>query len=175
MSVETERDNLNKIGASSLSCLRDMVAALDCDYDRLEELRQTRSDWMDFEIESTTGAARVWEEVQPNEASELEALEAEAGECTSREDAEQRIHEDALSVEVRSGWVSSKAEMEPEEFMILLTTGGPAVRILGELRDGEPYRAWLQVQDWGTPWTDYYEDGVAGVCLACARCFCFES
>jgi hypothetical protein len=46
--------------------------------------------------------------------------------------------------------------MEWEEFNILLSTGGPAVRIMGELRYGEPYRAWLEVQDWFTPWTQYY-------------------
>lgn len=175
MSTETERDNLKKIGASSLSYLRDMVNALECDYEVLDALKAARDSWTTDDNEEDGPFYGTWKEANPDEAEDLEALEADAGECTSREDAEQRIHEDALSVEVRSGWCSSKAEMEPEEFMILLTTGGPAVRILGELRDGEPCRAWLQVQDWGTPWTDYYETGVGEVCLSYARCFCFES
>jgi hypothetical protein len=40
--------------------------------------------------------------------------------------------------------------------MILLCTGGPAVRIVGELDRGTPCRAWLEYQDWGTPWTQYF-------------------
>jgi hypothetical protein len=46
-------------------------------------------------------------------------------------------------------------DREAEEFNILLATGGPAVRIVGELDQGEPSRAWLEVQDWFTPWTEY--------------------
>ena len=65
--------------------------------------------------------------------------------ATDDDDARMSILEDALSVEVRSGWVSLGADrvpMEPEEFCILLTTGGPAVRIRGELDEHkEPSRA----------------------------------
>jgi len=40
--------------------------------------------------------------------------------------------------------------------MILLSTGGPAARIIGRLNDyNEPETATLQYQDWGTPWTTY--------------------
>lgn len=58
-----------------------------------------------------------------------------------------------LAVEVRSGWcvVGSEA-LEPEEFQIILSTGGPACRITGEIRDGEPCRSEIQWQDWETPW-----------------------
>lgn len=39
-------------------------------------------------------------------------------------------------------------------YMILLSTGGPALRIEGELDEyDEPMHAYLQYQDWGTPWT----------------------
>lgn len=68
--------------------------------------------------------------------------------------AREAIQEHPLEVCVRSGWVASKADMEPEEFMILLGTGGPACRIRGELSGGEPSRAWIEYQDWGTPWTE---------------------
>lgn len=47
--------------------------------------------------------------------------------------------------------------MEPEEFRILLSTGGPALQIRGELNHGEPSRCWLEHQDWGTPWTRFFD------------------
>jgi hypothetical protein len=64
-----------------------------------------------------------------------------------------------LSVDIREGWHSpgAQASMEPTEFQILLSTGGPALRIMGELdQHGEPARCWLEYQDWGTPWTRYF-------------------
>ena len=47
------------------------------------------------------------------------------------------ITQDALSVEVRSGWhVPGDADgAKPDEYAILLCTGGPAVRIVGKLSD----------------------------------------
>jgi hypothetical protein len=75
----------------------------------------------------------------------------------AREEAEQTIHEDPLSVEVRSPWYTPGSEPgEPEEFMILLCTGGPACRIIGKLdQHGEPETARIEYQDWGIPWTEY--------------------
>jgi hypothetical protein len=76
----------------------------------------------------------------------------------AREDAMERIQEHPLSVQVRSGWCNSKQDMEPEEFSILLCTGGPAVRIYGELGQySEPDSARLEYQDWFTPWEPLYD------------------
>lgn len=72
------------------------------------------------------------------------------------ESARQTIFDDALSVQVRSDWVDLNQvdQMTPQSFCILLCTGGPAVRIIGKLdANGEPERARLEYQDWGTPWT----------------------
>lgn len=71
----------------------------------------------------------------------------------------QRIDEGPLSIRVRDGWRSPGAESDgAEEYEILLSTGGPALRIIGELDQGEPYGTpLLQWQDWGTPWTTYHE------------------
>lgn len=78
----------------------------------------------------------------------------EFDEDSARED----IQNSALSLQVRSGWVTPGEEMNAEEFEILLTTGGPALRIRGELNEHkEPDRAWLEYQDWGTPWTQYFD------------------
>jgi hypothetical protein len=72
---------------------------------------------------------------------------------------EDAMREAPLSVEVRSGWrePGDGASMEPDEFRILLSTGGPALRVMGELCNGEPDRCWLEHQDWGTPWTRWRE------------------
>lgn len=66
-----------------------------------------------------------------------------------------------LSVLVRSDWHAPGSEFEPAQFELLLATGGPAVRIIGELdHRREPYRPQLQYQDWGIPWTDHPESKV---------------
>jgi hypothetical protein len=86
--------------------------------------------------------------------------------------ARERIYEDPLEVLVRSGWSGQGEELTPEQFQILLCTGGPAVRILGELDDyGQPSRAWLEHQDWGTPWTEYHADHDTAALLAYASQF----
>jgi hypothetical protein len=99
------------------------------------------------------------------------------------DEARERIQEDALSVQVRSGWYDpGTMDVKPEEFEILLCTGGPAVRIIGSLSEhGEPEDARLECQDWFQPWTDYMPSGIDGaiargwrdVLLAYARCFYF--
>jgi hypothetical protein len=70
---------------------------------------------------------------------------------------EESCREQALSVDVRSGW-GTPGYLEPEEFQILLSTGGPALRIIGDLEDLSPTHPRLQHQDWGTPWTEYFGD-----------------
>ena len=43
--------------------------------------------------------------------------------------------------------------MEPEEFKILLSWGGPACQIIGKLDQyKQPLDIEIQYQDWGTPW-----------------------
>jgi hypothetical protein len=71
-----------------------------------------------------------------------------------REAAQITIEEDPLSVEVRGDWHAPGGEgAKPSEFMILLCTGGPAVRIRGELdRHSEPEKSRIEYQDWFTPW-----------------------
>jgi len=149
-------DTLNETGAAALSSIRDMLAAVAVDYDRLEELREL-------------------DEPDEDEARELSELEEAAGDCADEDEARERIQEDPLSVQVRSGWYSpGEIDNKPEEFEILLSTGGPAVRILGELDEyGHPSRAWLEVQDWGTPWTHYFEPGAGDVLLEYAGHFYF--
>jgi hypothetical protein len=66
---------------------------------------------------------------------------------------EERCREQSLSVTIRDGWRNPGEASEPMEFCILLTTGGPAVRIVGGLgRYNEPESPDLQGQDWFTSW-----------------------
>jgi hypothetical protein len=68
---------------------------------------------------------------------------------------EEIVHEMPLSIEVRSDWYSqfTTADTKPSEFRILLSTGGPAVQIIGELSEhGEPECIKIQYQDWFLPW-----------------------
>ena len=88
----------------------------------------------------------------------------------------ERVQEDPLCVQVRSGWHTPGGENEDEDFRILLCTGGPAVQIRGELDEhGGPYNPVLQYQDWFTPWEDYREttDEEDGYLLAYCREFYF--
>ena len=79
-------------------------------------------------------------------------------ELHDEDSARDAIREDALEVQVRSGWTNPSETLEPAEFNILLCTGGPAVRIMGELDNyGNPERAWLEYKDWGTPWVELIE------------------
>lgn len=102
---------------------------------------------------------------------------AERDDDEAREKVEQEIQEDPLSVQVRSAWNDVGEDMTAEEFCILLGTGGPAVRIVGDLdMHGEPMRARLETQDWGTPWTEYrgqWGNGGADVLLTYARQFVY--
>ncbi len=68
----------------------------------------------------------------------------------------ERIGEDPLSVEVRTGWHIPAEDDKPTEYNILLCTSGPAVRIIGDLDQySQPETAKLEYQGWSTPWTRY--------------------
>ena len=84
----------------------------------------------------------------------LVAAEA-TGDETAIDNARQAINESPLSLEVRSGWTIPGQPMEAEEFCLLLATGGPACRIVGQLSNGQCEFGRIEGQDWGTPWTEY--------------------
>ena len=80
----------------------------------------------------------------------------ESNDYNQQDELRESVLNSALSVEFRSGWYSSlDDELVPEEFKILLTWGGPALRIIGELDNYGPVNPKLQYQDWGTAWTDF--------------------
>lgn len=134
-----EQDYAKDQAAAQYESIQEMLAAATADYDRLEALRAE-------------------DELNEDDTAELAELEVAAGDCTDQEGAQQRIYEDPLEVQTRGDWHTPGGEAGPDtEFFILLCTGGPAVRIVGELDEhGGPEKAWLEYQDWGTPWTRHH-------------------
>jgi hypothetical protein len=84
------------------------------------------------------------------------ATDDERMEYHGRDAIDEMINNDPVSVQVRSGWQKPGEELEPEEYEILLCTGGPAVRIVGDLDGHDPISSRLEYQDWGTQWTEYF-------------------
>jgi hypothetical protein len=108
------------------------------------------------------------------------------------ESAQEDIDQSPLSVEVRSDWQppgvpnGEARPLEAVEFRITLCsnfraglamfqTGGPAVQIRGDIDiEGNPLSAWLEYQDWGTPWkkyTDYHRPGLSDAIIEYSRYF----
>lgn len=84
----------------------------------------------------------------------VDAYQKELADENGTDEAYTAITQDALEVSTRSNWASNKDEWEAEDYKILLSFGGPSVRIRGKLDEyQQPQTAQLEYQDWGTPWT----------------------
>lgn len=103
------------------------------------------------QLESITEMVAELEKAERDEEGKLDF------DSTRHEKAEQTILEDALEVAIRDDWYSpgEPDSQRTAEYKILLCTGGPAVRIIGDLDGFIPETARLEYQDWGTPWTEY--------------------
>ena len=83
----------------------------------------------------------------------------------------EEIQDSPLDLAVRSDWAPLGAALKPAEFCILLSTGGPALRIVGTLgRFNCPEDSRMEYQDWGIAWTEYRAIG-SGVLDAWASQF----
>lgn len=123
---------------------------------------------------------RGWEDTGEMSVDELHELIAEhTADGTidpddfefDEDEARQAIEDDALEILMRSDWKSYQDDWEAGEYMILLSTGGPACRIVGELRNGQPHTARLEHQDWFTPWTELIDGVDHQALLTYARVF----
>lgn len=172
--------------------LQDAVAEAEYELDEAEreflEASEEDAEAMDLESEVTAARNKV-EECQSavtafdNEHQETLEQGAELVNEFDLEDKSQdeiydavreRIEEDPLSAEVRSGWASPGTKLEAEEFRLTLCTGGPAVQIVGTLNlHGEPDYATLQHQDWFEGWTDH-TPAISDVLVRYASCFYFN-
>lgn len=176
-----QRDHAKENARAWVETMACLVAGLNCDYDRLQELRDERADlvseaedYTNVEQDTSRGHLMAWDKDHAEELRELTESATVDGELFDDADkVRERIEESPLSIQVRSGWVTPGEQMEAEEFEILLSTGGPALRIRGELDEHrQPDRAWLEYQDWGTGWTQYF-DVEQSTLLAFASVFYF--
>ena len=112
------------------------------------------------QLESIHELVRAYDDARLQGRDEREALTA--------------IQEDPLSIQVRSTWEQPGGSRDPAEYRILLSWGGPASRIVGELANGEPMTASLEYQDWFMPWEPLHlSNADAEALLEYARCFYF--
>lgn len=98
---------------------------------------------------------RAWKQL---DEGEKDTVEADGCDFTDASELIDHARDGILSLEVRENWHAPGENGEINEFNILLTTGGPALRIVGGLGScGRPSSgaASFQIQDWGIPWTDY--------------------
>lgn len=142
MTIETVSHAAEQASAQYQTIV-DLLAAVGMDWARYDEL---------LEQDIADMSSDEWDE-----RSTMEDI-ALAADVTSEDEARERIIENALEVTVRSDWTAPGETLTPSEFCVLLCTGGPAVRIVGDLDSyGEPCRAWIEYQDWGTPWTQWFD------------------
>ena len=73
----------------------------------------------------------------------------------SQDELRENVLNSALSIQFRSGWETHYENFKAKEFEILLSWGGPALRVIGEITDYGSKNPKIQFQDWGTPWTDF--------------------
>ena len=119
--------------------IESLLAAYNCDYGRLNELQEMQTEY----------TADTWAKECPDEAQELEKLRTEAGEFDNQDEALKAIHNNALSVEYRSGWESDRSDMTPAEVRVVLCTGGPHVEIVADISQGGVSRPRILYRGWG--------------------------
>ena len=127
------------------------------------------------DIKEVPGAGTYENIVELMDAMVL-AMARSATEPNATSDIMDQIMEMPLSVSVRSGWQQPGVnDQPPEEYELLMGTGGPAVRIYGRLDQyGQPRSAELQGQDWFTPWERTTVDQDEEVLLKFAGYFYYD-
>lgn len=117
------------------------------------------------------------ERARESAMAEMEAIRELLKGRESGETDVSTLIDNSLCSEVRSGWnVPGRHRLQAEEYNILLATGGPAVRIVGDLCEHKrAHSARLQMQDWFTPWVDVnLSEADSAALLEYAGCFCFD-
>lgn len=140
-----EKDN--RAEQSARAALESIVAEVS----RLQHCDDCDGTDCELDRETILGGVNVWHDQKISKKQLAEYRK----QYHDSEEARQSIQEGPLSVEVRGGWHTpgSQDDSGAYEYVILLGTGGPAVRIYGAIgQHNEPDNAELQYQDWFTPW-----------------------
>lgn len=136
--------------------------------DNLEHARQNAEGWLGSIQEMVARLEHASECDDPECGNVTRESQIAVGVASEYEDgledyhdadaAREAIEESVLSVMVNGSWTPG-ATPEATGYEILLSTGGPALRIVGTLRNyGQPADARLEMQDWGTRWETYCYD-----------------
>jgi len=83
----------------------------------------------------------------------MNRLNALEDDYEARDTIEQEARENALSIETRTAWSTDPTDSEPNEFRIVLCTGGPHVEIRGDV---DLDHVQLDYQGWGDPMQSLY-------------------
>jgi hypothetical protein len=152
-----DESNSERQAKAQLESIKEMVERLR----HCREFNDTPGHLKDCELDRATilGGVGIYDQGQRIKKAELVQYRMRYHDL---EEAEQAISEDPLSVEVRSDWHTpggDPQDAKPAEYMILLCTGGPAVRITGQLDQWQqPETAKIEHQDWFTPWIELRVD-----------------
>jgi hypothetical protein len=165
---DKEQNHAEEQAKAQLESIKEMVANL------TRWTAQNIPDDVVRDVLHLTPKHKIDEQDKEAAAAEMNNTETELRD-EIREEAEQTIHEDALSVEVRSDWytLDQDSDKKPAFYRILLCWGGPACQVVGDLSEhGEPETAKIEYQDWGTRWTEYrLNKEEEETVLTYARCF----
>ena len=160
-SDEEKRESARQHASAHMESIAEMVRAINCDDERMADLLDDLADMVsavddaENDEEKTQAAADLSDWKAENDAELLE-LQNEAGNYADADHARQDIQEHPLEIATKSGWHAPGENGDDDEFMILLCTGGPAVRIVGELDQyKQPARAWIECQDWFISWQEW--------------------
>jgi len=107
-----------------------------------------------------SGWVDAFAKYQALDNEDAKEVELDGETFTDASEISTRMQEGSLSVAVRDGWrapgsCSREETAGPEEFEVLVSTGGPAFRIIGGLdQHCQPENVRAEHQDWGTPWIE---------------------
>lgn len=178
---EEKKDHAREQAKAQLESIREMIAKLNKGTAAdlyASSLSKEKCIELLTEVDIDTQEDESIEDLREAVARNIEDETIEPDDFEFDEDeARTEIHDDPISIEVRSGWASVGDSLEPEEYKITLCTGGPSARIIGELNEyREPSSARLEYQDWFTSWTELVTVGEDhDAILTYARCFYFGS
>jgi hypothetical protein len=159
--TETTEEKLQRIGEGAMSYIMDMVAALSLEtaapafvatLTDEEVTAHLVSLYTENEDEDTLASlkGRGVENLRDTLTQEIEDGFEPDGFEFDEDAAREAIQEDPLSFQVRSGWYQPGSEdNEPEEFELLLSTGGPATRIIGDIDRGTSWGSGIEQQNRG--------------------------